>query len=216
MEQQTPLYMLPVDDPAIAQYQQVYEMMAEQDKHTLRVKVKMEDVEESRCGDVQKMMMALQHHPHLIEKMIFSYVFDFIEDEKTGIVLPEETWKYEPVFYHYFQKLMGTPFVLFFIADEDARYHALMADMVTSGELNAEKDERSGRVGFSFNEEQGQLIVQRVWMSCFNMLQFCYGSGFDPRIYIEGMMALLGVQFTYEELLEEFEEMRTRSLQGGG
>jgi hypothetical protein len=66
-------------------------------------------------------------------------------------------------------------------------------------------DPRDGKTGFSFTEAQGQLIVQRVFGSCMNMLQFCHYSGFDPRVYIEGVMALYGVQFTYDELLKEYE-----------
>jgi len=198
--------MIAADDPNVEEYRELYESMADAELHTLHVSVNVPDVEEGNCAGVQAIMMCLQHFPNLIEKMIFSFVIDFVEDEKTEIVLPEETWKSEPVFYNWFHKLLGTPFVLFFIADEDARYYTLMGDMIQSGALETEIDERSGRTGFSFDKEQGEEIVRRVWGSCFNMMQFCYGSGFDPRIYIEGMMALLGVQFTYEELEQSFKE----------
>jgi hypothetical protein len=210
MQVSEPMYLMPVNDPHIEANRELYAMMAEAENHTLRMQVDVADVEEGSCGQIQTLMMALQHYPHLIEKMIFSFVFDFVEDEKTGIVLPEEVWKQEPVFYQWFQRMMGLPFAWFFIADEDARYYALMADMIVSGELDSVVDERSGLTGFSFTEAQGQEIVRRVWGSCLNMLQFCYGSGFDPQAYIEGMMALLGVQFTYEELLAEFETFRLK------
>jgi hypothetical protein len=205
MKQRDDLYMLPVGDPHIKANRNVFEVMANAENHTLRMRVLLEDVEEGRCGSIQKLLMSLQHYPHLIEKLLFSFEFDFIEDDATQIEIPVETWKSEPVFYHWFQKLMGTPFVLFFIADEDARYCALMADMITSGELESEVDPRDGRTGVTFNEEQGRKIVQRVFNACLNMLQFCHYSDFDPRVYIEAMMASLDVQFTYDELLSEYE-----------
>jgi hypothetical protein len=121
MKQRDDLYMMPVGDPRIEANRELFEMMAQQENHTLHMQVCVEDVEEGRCGITQELMMSLQHYPHLIEKMIFSFEFDFIEDEKTEIIIPIETWKNEPVFYHWFQRMMATPFVLFFIADEDAQ-----------------------------------------------------------------------------------------------
>jgi hypothetical protein len=36
------------------------------------------------------------------------------------------------------------------------------------------------------------------------MLIYCYGSGFDPKVYIEAMLADIDLPLTYEEVSEAF------------
>jgi hypothetical protein len=205
MKQHNDLYMLPIGDPHIEANREVFEMMALPENNTLRMQVSVEDVETGHVGSIQVLLMSLQHYPHLIEKMLFSLEFDCIEDEKTEMVLPPDVWKMEPVFYTWFHRLMNTPFAIFFIADEDARFYALYGDMLASGEIVVEVDEPSGKTYIVPNEAQAKIIGERVVGACLNMLHFCHYSGFDPRIYIEAMMASNDLEFSYEALLEDYE-----------
>jgi hypothetical protein len=200
-------YMLPIGDPAIEANRELFTKMEAAETHTLRFKVTLDDVKAGRCGEIQRVMMALQHYPHLIEKMLFCLEFDFVEDYETEIAVPEEAWKGDPMFFHWFQTMMGTPFMLFFIADEDARFYSLMGDMITSGEMEVSEVGNDGRAAFTPDLKQTETLNNRVFFSCLNLLQFCHGSGFDPRIYIESVMAWLSVQFTYDQVLQEFEYM---------
>jgi len=199
--------MLAPGDPNIEANREVFERMSEAENHTLRFKVTLDDVREGRCASIQTVLMSLQHYPHLIEKMLFCLEFDFVEDEDSTTRIPDEEWKADPMFYHWFQKLMGTPFMLFFIADEDARFYSLMADLITSNEMEATEVQRDGRTGFTLNQKQAETVAHRVFFSCLNLLQFCLDSGFDPRIYIESVMAWLNAPFTYDQLTQEFEYM---------
>ena len=200
MRDSSTFYLLEPHNPVLDQYRDLFTQLRNQDTHTLDLVLPFCDVQAGKVGTVQQLLMALQHHPHLIGKMLFSVNLNFTETENSNEYIPETQWKTQPAYYTWFQKLVEVPFILFFIADEDARFYALAADILLQEEVDAVTDKSDGRTCVTFTREQTAKLEERLFEACCSLLLYCSGSGFNPRIYIEGVMALLNASFKYDDV----------------
>jgi hypothetical protein len=199
------IYLVPPADPLVKAYESVWETMKDPANHTLNMQVMLSDVTEGNIGGVQEFLITLQHHPDLIEKMLFSFNFSFVDDD-TDVEIDEAVWKNDPIFFEWIQKLMIMPFAHYFIADEKARTYSFIHDLMDAddAEINSETDTKDE--GINFSSETGNIIVRRIYESAVSLLMFCHNCDFDPKIYIEGVMALYDVPFSYEEVLAGYKE----------
>jgi hypothetical protein len=205
MKSLQPIYMIQRGDARLNEYRPVFDQLDDNEIHTLNIEVSPIDVEECATGGVQEMLMCLQHYPHLVSKMLFSVNFKFREGDNDENVIADEVWKNDPKYYKWFQEMMGTPFVLFFIADEDARFYALAADILEAGDVELEFDQEDGRTCVTFTREQTTKLEARLLKASCALLMFCHGSGFNPKIYIEGVMALMNASFKYDDVMEAYQ-----------
>lgn len=201
------IYLLEPTDPAIEKNSDLFLHLHREDAPTLDIDVPVSDVEAGNVAGIQHLLMAMQHYPQLIGKMLFSFNFRFTEVLNSQLYIPEMHWKTDPMYYKWFQKLIAIPFILFFIADEDARFYALAADILEEGEVDVVTDSRDGRVCITCTIEQTRLIEERLFNACCSLVLYCSGSGFNPKIYIEGVMALLNASFTYNDVEETSSEL---------
>jgi hypothetical protein len=54
--------------------------------------------------------------------------------------------------------------------------------------------------------EQLVEVMKRLYNSCWWMLMYCHGSGFNPESYIQSLLADLDLPLTYEEVYEAYQK----------
>ncbi len=202
MARETPLYIAPPNDSLIKKYDDLFTSFELEKKDTLILEIPEDVVEKGGVSAITDLLKALQHKPHIIERMLFSFKMNFVE-KGTGLPFPESYWKSKGEYYRWFQKLAQAPLAMFFLEDDDCRFFTLAGDLLADGKLEV-KDNGDTKPFVLFKDETLQLVMERLFDACWWMLIFCYGSGFDPKIYIEAMLADLDFPLTYEEVHEDF------------
>ena len=203
----TPVFIEVPGSPKVLQYHNVFEAFENSDTHTLTLNVLENYVREGAVAMMQELIVALQHYPHLIERFFLAIEFNFTEIEDSEIYFPESYWKQEIDYYKWFFKMSNLPIVYFFIRDEDARFYCIAGDFLAEQDVQVKGGvDRAGRAEVTFNAEQSRVLANRVFNACWFLLIYCHGSGFDPRSYIEAMIAVFDFEFTYEQVYEAYKK----------
>jgi hypothetical protein len=199
------IYLAPTTDPLVKEYESFWEKMKDPAIHTLTLKVPLSDVNEGNPHGVLEYLVTLQHHPDLIEKMLFSFNFSFVDDD-TEMEIEEADWKADPIFFDWIQKLMVMPLACYFIADENLRTYFFIHDLLDKDDAEINAETATQNEGVSFSSETGNIIIRRIYDSSVHLLMYCHNCDFDPKAYIEGLMAFFDVPFSYEEVLAGYNE----------
>ncbi len=203
---QTPIYLIPKSDPSVKQWEQAFTYFEAPEIDTFTIDVYEELVAFKHVAMVQEMITALQHYPHLIEKMMFSIDFKFTEIEDSNLYLPEDCWKSEPKYYQWFAELSKLPIMVFFINDEDARYYTLLGDMLASGDLPVTPLENNERSQISLEGVEWRKFIERLFNSCSMMMLFCHNTGFNPEPYIQSLLADMDVSALWDDIYKKYQE----------
>jgi hypothetical protein len=103
--------------------------------------------------------------------------------------------------------MYGLPFILFFLNDRDARTYFLIGDLIAEGKMIAEmetKNPKEHKIGF--DEEVSREIAGRMFNTCVFFLIYCHNTGFDPKPYVEGILADFNIELTYDQVYESYME----------
>ncbi len=201
-----PFYLVPANEPFLRDYDALFTRFAEEDMHTLVLDVNTKMVDTGEIAGVQQVILALQHKPHLIEKMIFALDLRFTEIEGSTLYVPPETWKGDSSYLYWFQSLSASPVMMFFLNDEDARFYTLAGDLLAGNLLEIKDGGGKGRQMAGIGGEQLVEVVKRLFNNCWWMLIYCHGNGFNPEPYIQSLLADLGLPLTYEEVYEAYQK----------
>jgi hypothetical protein len=210
--QTTPFYLVPANEPFLRDYDALFTRFAKEDMHTLVLDVTTKMVDTGEIAGVQQLILALQYKPHLIEKMIFALDLRFTEIEGSNLYIPSETWKGDATYLNWFQTFAASPMMLFFLNDEDVRFYTLAGDLLADNLLEIKSGDRKGKQMVGIGGEQLGEVVKRSFNSCWWMLIYCHGSGFDPEPYIQSLLADLGLPLTYEEVYEAYQKDLEKGL----
>ena len=85
----------------------------------------------------------------------------------------------------------------------------LMADMVLDGKLKVLED--GGAV--MAEGETLEEMQNRLFNCCWFFLLYCHNSGFDPQPYIEALMGEFEAAFSYQDLLDKYQEDIKKGIQ---
>lgn len=201
-----PLYFLSPGNPVIAGYRNTFEPFNDFTKHALELDIHSKLIEEQDTVMVQQLILALQHYPQLIHKLLFSLDFSFTQAEGSKLFIAKRIWKQDPDYYLWLHKLMEVPFILFFINDEELRYYAMLGDIIVNDPAMMRQQGVGKVLEIVLTNEHAQLLEERLFNACLSLLIFCHGSGFNPEIYILGILASFKARFTYEDVLCEYAE----------
>ncbi|MEO8111043.1 MAG: hypothetical protein ABI594_13455 [Ginsengibacter sp.] len=204
-QNEKPVYLAPASEPFIRDFDETFNRFAAADMHTLTVTVDTYSVYEGDIAMLQELIMALQHQPHLIEKLLFCLEIKFTLIENSGIHIPAASWKTEKAYYRWFHKLSASPMMIFFLNDEDARFYLLAGDMLADDLLEVATGER-GKGMAALEGEELVEVLHRLFAACWMMLIYCHGSGFNPEPYIQSLLADLGLPLTYEQVYAKYLE----------
>ncbi len=198
-----PVFLSPASEPFIREYDETLRRFAEKDMHTLVVTVDTDSVYAGDVAMLQQLLMALQHQPHLIEKLLFCLDIKFTLIENSGIHIPESYWKTDAAYYRWFHRLSASPLMLFFLNDEDARFYLLAGDMLADNLLHLVPSEKGKGMACLEGDELVE-VLHRLFAACWMMLIYCHGSGFNPEPYIQSILADLGLPLTFEQVYEKY------------
>ena len=210
----TPVYLIPENSPEINEFRELFKYLEDNNSQSLTLNVHEEFVLGGEVMMLQQLLGAMQHFPQIIEQMILGIELKFTEIEDSEIYLPESYWKTEVKYYSWFNNMFNMPIVIFFLHDEDSRFYCLCGDMLadqsvtTTGEVD-----RGGRSEINFSKEQAEILVNRLFNACWLMMVYCHASGFDPKSYIEAMIATFAFDFdiTYENVYDAYK----KDIEGG-
>ena len=101
---------------------------------------------------------------------------------------------------NWYNKLDSMPFALFFFEDHDARAYILMGDLFADNRFEGDGE----RV--TIQGELLQEVMNRLFHTCYFFMVFCHNTGFEPRAYIEAILADFDFPLTYEQIEERFKE----------
>lgn len=206
MSNQTkPFYLVPATEPFLKTYDTLFSRFAAEDLHTLVLDLNTAMVEAGEVAGVQQVIIALQYQPHLIEKMMFALDLRFTEVDGSALYMPAEIWKADATYQHWFHKLANSPVMMFFLNDEDARFYTLAGDILADNQLETKPDHLEGKHLVALEGDHLMEVMHRLFNSCWWMLIYCHGSGFNPEPYIQGLLADLGLPLTYEEVYEAYQ-----------
>jgi len=195
----SPIYLVAPDDETVDGFASTYGMLAHKANNKLSISVPTEVVKQGENVMVQEIVMALQHFPHLMEKMLFSIDFTFVNE--FGGELGEDDWKgiEQPV--RWFNGMSSLPCTYFFLADRDARHYFLMGDLVFDGKVKPTEDgEMVGLEG-----EALDMLANRVFnVGCFFML-YCHNTGIDPTPHVQRMLDEMQLPISVDDIRKEFE-----------
>ena len=145
------------------------------------------------------MFIALQHYPDLFDPLIFSFDFAFEKNSNSKERYAGHEWKNESGIKWFVQLANAFPAALFFINDNDARFFTLMGDLIVQKKIMiiplAEDKGRNYQ-----DNEQMNILSQRLFNNACFFLLYCHGSGFNPQKYIDSLIADYGLQFTYNDV----------------
>jgi hypothetical protein len=210
----TPVYIIPKDAPEIDAYRETFKYLDDNKCQGLTLCVHQDMVKDGEVMMLQEMIPAMQHYPQIIEQMILGIELKFTEIEDSGIYFPDSYWKREVEYYRWFHKMFDMPLVLFFLHDEDARFYCLAGDMLADKAVTVTGEvDRGGRSTIEFTNEQVGLMASRLHHACWLMLVYCHASGFDPKSYIEAMIANFDFhkKLSYETVYKAYK----KDIEGG-
>lgn len=147
---------------------------------------------------IHELLMVLQHHPDLIESLVFGIDIRFLAPDGKPYPYQDMSWldKDHIEWLMVLGSGMVFPLVIYFIQDPRKRYYALMGDMVL----------RQRFIG----KGELEIITDRVFNASRYLLFFCHGTAILPEKYIRQLMTECKVDFPYQKLLEAHEDDMSR------
>lgn len=201
-----PLYLVDPKHEMVSRFASTYGLLAHNANHTLAIQVPSEAVTNNDHAMFQELIMALQHYPALMEKMLWSIDFNF--QYEFGGTMTEDQWKGQEPTMRWIHGFSTIKPVYFFLKDRDARHYFLMGDLIFDKALETMED---GEV-VKMEGEALKILLARVFdVGCFFML-FCHNTGIDPTPHIERMLHEMQLPITIDLIREEYEELVAKDI----
>lgn len=212
MNRKEPLFLIPPNDPIVQSWDAVLTKL-EQSNDDLVFTVNPTNAEDGQVAFIQQMVMALQHRPHLIERMTFSVKFKFMLVDDVLVEVSENEWKMSREVYNWFYQMSMLPVMIYFISDQDARGYCVFGDFLASGNYTYEEESDGIHKMIAFTEEQQQLIMDRLFHSAWAFLMYCHNTDFNPDKYIDALLADFNMPFGVADVRKKYDEDIERGIQ---
>lgn len=187
-----PFYIIEPGHPLIEEWRPWFESF-EKGQRDMVFLVEPSDIQKENVDKVQHMAMALQHYPHIIEKMVFAVRFDFNLVEGMDIARSED-WKKDPTIRHFLFKMAEVPMMIFLIKDREARFFMIANDILSSPQA----------ASLMAVENLKATIAGRLFTSCWSFFIYCHNTGFEPDIYIDALIAEHDMPFTLADVKAKY------------
>lgn len=211
MNKNEPLFLIPSHDPIIQSWNATFHKL-EQSKDEPVFTVNPTIADEGQVAFIQQMVMALQHYPNLIERMVFAVKFKFMLVDDVPVEVSENEWKMSREVYDWFFQMNMLPVMIYFISDQDARSYCLFGDILASGNYTYHEEPDGHHKMIAFTEEQAQLIMNRLFHSAWAFLMYCHNTGFNPDKYIDALLADFDMPFTVADVRKKYDEDIERGI----
>lgn len=200
-----PLYLMDPKDSMVQNFVASYGLMADRANTSLVIGISPDVVQEKQVFMVQEIVLALQHFPRMLEKLLYS--IDFAFKTEYGSDMEAEDWKGQEMYVRWFHGFSTMPAVYFFLADHDARSYFLMGDMLYDGKVQLEGEHRVRVEGEALDE-----LANRVFHIGHFFMLFCHNTGFDPTPPIQRLLDEMQLPITIEAIREEYEDSIAKGI----
>ncbi len=205
--QAKPFYLLDPNSPLIDAHRPSIEVTVTSPVRKLAFSVAPEVIELRDITGPQEIILALQHFPQHIEKMLGTLHFDFEMKEGSELFIPEADWKKKPRYLRWFRAMSTLEVMPFFVQDKDVRLYMLAGDYLAGGRMHVTKRETGG--GRFKYELKGRTIPEfckRLFNFCNQFMMYCHGTGFDPKEPIIEMLADYTLPVHYIDVLKQYQK----------
>lgn len=200
-----PVYFIPKDHPLIAKYHSWFEAFRKDPRQQLRIVIDHDTLKNNFVAEVLHLFLASQHHPDLLEHLIFALEFAFEKPGKSKERYEGHEWKNEKAMKWLFELGIVFPPAVFFLNDNDARLFSLIGDLISVREIiTLPLKPNMGRL--YIGTEQIQILHERLFNSACFFALFCHGSSFNPQKYVESLVADFKLDFTYDNIEKTYLE----------
>lgn len=195
-----PLYLLEPGSKQIASFPQNYGLLASPAYKKFIFSVPRSAILSRDTTMIEELILTLQHYPKLIEKWIFAVEIQICNDD--DIAMDPDDWKgYGPPML-WFHAMYNLPCSIFFMSDADTRGYVLMGDILANDQLQQSEDGEQ----VALTGETLEKVRQRMFHACWFFLLYCHNTGFDPKPYVEALLADFDLFIDYEQIKEEYEK----------
>ena len=202
-----PFYLLDPKSPIIGEhYMSIAATVTSADKQ-LDLSVPPEVVEMMDVSGPRDIILALQHHPEYIEKMLFSMHFDFQLQEGSDLFFPETDWRMKPKYIKWFFAMSALEVMPFFMKDKEIRLYMLAGDYLAQGTSSIVKETTADDT--SRYKIRGACMIQltrRLFDSCKMFLFYCHGTGFNPKDAILAMLSDYSLPVHYADVYKQYQK----------
>jgi len=202
-------------DPTLAPYHDLVAQFREMNGRVLNLRVTPEVVRNGDTLMFQYLVLAAQHHPDVLDRLLFGIKFEFEQDSPLtpGDLADELTWKADPAVQRWLAGLSEhLPWAIYFVQDHDARFHTIFGDVLQQErdelEIRATPNGRGDAVGLTGS--QAHRLFERVLQASLFLLHFCHPAGLVPQPAIEALLAEFDIpdhtDWTYDRLYDRFQQ----------
>ena len=204
-------YLIAADNPLLQQYQPLFEHFKKPDMHTLVLSVDPDVVDDLYVNLLVELIAAAEYDEVVLEKLLFSIHFDFKQVADSELYYQETEWKSSTKHYQWFYQINQViSFAFFFLQDYDSRFYCIAGDFLAEGNIEIKHDEGSKRPLISFDTEQAEQIMLRVFWGCVYFMHYCFGTRVDPQPAIEAIIAEYNMEFTFDHVRKEYRKQRAK------
>lgn len=198
------VYFVPTTSLLIAQYQNVAQLFEDKNFKQLTVTVNPEQVSDMDTEMVHEMILALQHYPHILEKLVFALDFEFPQIPDSELYFQEADWKNDKANQRWFASIGESLLALFFMRDQDVRLYTLAGDLVADGKCSFKHQEGEKYAFIGFKDEALETLCLRLHSTCYMFHLYCHGSGFNPQPAIEAVLAEFNLPISYKDIRNRY------------
>ena len=169
-----------------------------------------------RAGEVTMfhfVVLAAQHHPALLERLLFGIELRFEHPNLPGERADEATWKSDATVQRWLARINQLlPWAVYFAPDHDVRFHMLFGDILNRERdaLEIQKSHRPGENAVGIEGEQAAKLFNRIIEASVTLLHFCRPAGLVPQVAIEALLAEFDLEehtgWGYPQVLAAFEK----------
>lgn len=131
-------------------------------------------------------------------------------EDAEGSIIPMEQWLMNAELQNWFSLLREhCPCAMLFLRQWECVFLVASSDIVAS--LSHDEIEWKDGAGatFHFSEMENHTVQERVIQQCVQFINYCAGTGVEPRKYVEELLQRFGYVLPYEKIYELWEINRT-------
>lgn len=206
-------YLISADSPMLQQYAYLTEAMADPSRNTLVLSTDPEVVKSLDADIIIEIIAVAEHFPIVLNKLLFGIEVSFRQTAGSEVYLSDREWKASKIHYRWFRQICESlPFAFFFLQDYEARFYSMTGDFLYEGNVDVREEEGRSRPLIGFSEEQSEMILYRVFYGCVYFMHYCSGTEIDPQPAIEATIAEFDMNFTFEQVKQEFREQKDQGM----
>ncbi len=157
-------------------------------------------IERNDTNAIMDIIRVAQHKTEALRNIIYGIQLKFSDIPLSEPMGSRENIFLSPKILAWFAHLGEIPMIYFFIRDPGSGGHSLFADMILDGSLEVIQKPAEGLTYYGFESPNINIIFNRLFEGSVHFLEFCYGTGVDPRPHVEYAVQNFRTGFQLDEM----------------